>query len=147
MLKDIHSFLKILSPTCISCSAVTTRQDVYFHETQVFLIVSHLAALSIEVHVLKLFKDKCVAWGNGTPVPAGVELPVTWFPHAMEKQNTEGLLIPNVPYETATQDLPLAEHMLRYMAKPNVTIAVMSATPNKVRSETLIHAKHIVLEN
>ena len=55
------------------------------------------------------------------------------------KQNAEALVLPHVPNETATQFLPLAKYMLRYMANADVPIAAKSAKPNKVRLETLIH--------
>ena len=55
------------------------------------------------------------------------------------EQNAECLGLPHVFSEAATQFLPLAEHMLRYMANPDVPIAAKSAKLNKVRLETLIH--------
>ena len=55
------------------------------------------------------------------------------------KRNAEGLELPHVPNEAATRFLPLAEHMLRYMANPDVPIAAKSAKRDKVRLESLFH--------
>ena len=62
------------------------------------------------------------------------------------KQNAEGLVLPLVPNEAATQFLPLAERMVRYMANPDVPIAAKSAKLNKVRLETLFHGYHTFLK-
>ena len=71
------------------------------------------------------------------------DFPILWRD---AKQNAEGLVLPHVPNEAATQFLPLAEHMLRYMANPDVPIAAKSAKLSKVRLETLIHGSHTFLK-
>ena len=63
------------------------------------------------------------------------------------RQNVESLVLPHVPIEAATQFLPLAEHMLRYMANPDVPIAAKSAKLNKLRLETLIQGSHTFFES
>ena len=91
--------------------------------------------------------QKCVLW-NGA-VENQSKLVLNYLLHGFSilwrgaKQHAEGLVIPHVPNEAATQFLPLAEHMLRYMANPDVPIAAKSAKLNKVKLETLFHGYHV----
>ena len=94
--------------------------------------------------------QKCVVWNGAVENQSEKVLnyllhgfPILWR-HA--KQNAEGLVLPHVPNEAATQFLPLAEHMLRYMDNPDVPIAAKSAKLNKVRLETSIHGSHTFLK-
>ena len=94
--------------------------------------------------------QKCIVWNGAVENQSKKVLnyllhdfPILWRD---AKQNAEGLVLPHVPNEAATQFLPLAEHMLRYMANPDVPIAAKSAKLDKVRLETLIHGSHTFLK-
>ena len=94
--------------------------------------------------------QKCVVWNEAVENQSKKVL--NYLLHGFSilwrdaKQIAEGLVIPHVPNEAATQFLPLAEHMLCYMANPDVPIAAKSAKLNKVRLEILIHRLHTFLK-
>ena len=49
------------------------------------------------------------------------------------RDNAEGLVIPHVPEDKATQFLPLAGHLLQHVANPDVPISAKLARVNEVR--------------